>query len=211
MADYQKKSTNLGVSFTNDLLPTISVVPWTISNGLSTITCKKIPITLTNDVYMLSCNVTNRNNASNTRTNPIKVRIILTNMDESSSQVIEFPTTIPIGQTKHFEVVFQQNAPIGYNGIYFQITDGMGDITSSDDVLDIVIDRFCTVNEVSLLKGVKRLGVQGPPHMWVVLNDQGLRINHSGVFELMSEDLDINFVGFIPQTDDDFFLVDYTI
>ena len=69
--------------------------------------------------------------------------------------------------------------------------------------------EFCSVNEMTEFRNVKRLGVQGPPHMWMMINDQGIRIGRSGTFELLTEGLTIDFVGFMPQAND-FFLVDYT-
>ena len=203
MADLQKKSSELG-TFTNDISGTISVSDWYVRTGMYNIKCKKIGWTVGFNKYLLCCKLTN------SHTVPIRVKIYIgTNNGYGIQQVLESSVSIGVGEEKLVEMAFAKNAPLNtYDGIYFQIIDTTG-ISDTDDVLSVVIDKFYSVNEMTEFRNVKRLGIQGPPHMWMMINDQGIRIGRSGTFELLTEDLTIDFVGFMPQAND-FFLVDYT-
>ena len=199
MADLQKKSSELG-TFTNDISGTVSVSDWDVKTG------KKINWTVGSNKYLLCCKLTNSHTA------PIRVKIYIgtNNGYGGIQQVLESSVSIGIGEEKLVEMAFAKNTSSNtYDGIYFQIIDDTRGISNSDDVLSVVIDKFYSVNEMTEFRNVKRLGVQGPPHMWMMINDQGIRIGRSGTFELLTEGLTIDFVGFMPQAND-FFLVDYT-
>lgn len=205
MADLQKKSSELG-TFTNDISGTVSVSDWDVKTGIYNIRCKKINWTVGSNKYLLCCKLTNSHTA------PIRVKIYIgtNNGYGGIQQVLESSVSIGIGEEKLVEMAFAKNTSSNtYDGIYFQIIDDTRGISNSDDVLSVVIDKFYSVNEMIEFRHVRRLGVQGPPHMWMMINDQGIRIGRSGTFELLTEDLTIDFVGFMPQAND-FFLVDYT-
>ena len=207
MADLQKKSSELGI-FTNDISSTISVSDWDVKTGIYNIKCKKIGWIVGSNKYLLCCKLTNSHTA------PIRVKIYIgtNNGYGGIQQVLESSVSIGVGEEKLVEMAFAKNAPLNtypYDGIYFQIIDDTTGISNTDDVLGVVIDKFCSVNEMTEFRNVKRLGVQGPPHMWMMINDQGIRIGRSGTFELLTEGLTIDFVCFIPQAND-FFLFDYT-
>lgn len=162
-----------------------------------------------------------RNNYANVI---LRVKIsILNNAD--TEQVLEKSVVVgPNGGEKVFETIFKPNSDIQYNKIYFQI-ENIADVRGlSSFGLEIVKDDPADIdkkknpilrkltNKINNLGGstqLARFGVQGPPLMWMAVNDQGIRVGRAGIFELMTDKLEMDFIGFMPDAGE-VFLVDYT-
>lgn len=55
---------------------------------------------------------------------------------------------------------------------------------------------------------LEKIGVQGPSGLLMCINREEIRIGRFEIYEMLS-DIKINYVGFIPKKEDDFFIMDY--
>ena len=64
------------------------------------------------------------------------------------------------------------------------------------------------INSINLPYPLKKIGIQGAPYLPVWINNNCIRLNKNGIYELHNG-IDITSVGVFPDANNSFFLIDY--
>lgn len=116
----------------------------------------------------------------------------------------------------YFETIISPNS--NYNQLLWEMKRQYIDFTTSERtgtngrISKIVIQFFGRIdnkmpNLPNGINSLSKVGIQGPPAMLMCINGEEIRIGKSGVYEI-NDSVQINFLGFIPTTND-YFIVDY--
>jgi len=154
----------------------------------------------------------------------ITVRLVNTEKTEDNVQTIE-SIEIAAGNTNDystFELVLSPNDNHTYNQIYFELNRELVDYNMKHEdntygrVIKITIDRLDEIyNVIDYLQTsidnkntLKQIGVQGPPGLLMSINGEAIRIGRSGLYEI-NNGINTNFIGFIIENNEKYFILDY--
>ena len=154
----------------------------------------------------------------------ITVRLVNTEKTEDNVQTIE-SIEIAAGNTNDystFELVLSPNDNHTYNQIYFELNRELIDYNTLNTdgtygrKIILTIDNLSEIyNVINFLqtsienKGVlKQIGVQGPPGLLMSINGEAIRIGRSGLYEI-NNGINTNFIGFIIENNEKYFILDY--
>lgn len=154
----------------------------------------------------------------------ITVRLINTTKEKDNIQTIK---TIEVSEGANedystFEIIISPNDNHSYNQIYFELNRELIDYTTRDEEgiygrkMNIEVERLDEIyNVIDFLNPaidnkevLKQIGVQGPPGLIMSINGEEIRIGRSGLYEINNGVL-INFIGFIIEEDEKYFILDY--
>lgn len=154
----------------------------------------------------------------------ITVRLVNTEKTEDNVQTIE-SIEIAAGNTDDystFELVLSPNDNHTYNQIYFELNRELVDYNMQHEdgtygrIIKIAIDRLDEIyNVIDYLQTsidnkntLKQIGVQGPPGLLMSINGEAIRIGRSGLYEI-NNGINTNFIGFIIENNEKYFILDY--
>lgn len=215
--NYQKKSTDFSTSF--ETIEHTNVIPdsyLSAYNGNAAIMIKQFKYNKSfvyGQVYHIELEIDNQNNIY-----AKTLKIFLASDSGDVVQNIQKDIVIPSSQKIYLSLFFSPNAPesaIKYESINFELTRDMDYDTDLTD-FNIVISNISVINNCidDFTTVPTRLGIVGAPGLDFILNKQHFKLNDTGVFEILSDNIVLNFIGFAPNRHnkmDKFFLIDYTI
>ena len=154
----------------------------------------------------------------------ITVRLVNTEKTEDNVQTIESIEIAAgnINDYSTFELILSPNDTHTYNQIYFELNRELVDynMKHEDDtygrIIRIAIDRLDEIyNVIDYLQTsidnkntLKQIGVQGPPGLLMSINGEAIRIGRSGLYEI-NNGVNTNFIGFIIENNEKYFILDY--
>ena len=154
----------------------------------------------------------------------ITVRLVNTEKTEDNVQTIESIEIAAgnINDYSTFELILSPNDTHTYNQIYFELNRELVDynMKPEDDtygrIIRIAIDRLDEIyNVIDYLQTsidnkntLKQIGVQGPPGLLMSINGEAIRIGRSGLYEI-NNGVNTNFIGFIIENNEKYFILDY--
>ena len=149
--------------------------------------------------------------------------------DQQQQQIIdEFKVEQGEGYT-YFETIIAPNTT--YDQIVWQLRRTILDYSIQEDatenirvgrIMQIEIENYAKIKNVidflqqnyTNLKGLAKIGVQGPPSLLMCINGEQIRIGKSGIYEL-NNGIAVSFIGFIPKESTtssdglDYFIMDF--
>ena len=149
--------------------------------------------------------------------------------DQQQQQIIdEFKVEQGEGYT-YFETILAPNTT--YDQIVWQLRRTILDYSIQEDangnirigrIMQIGIESYAQIKNVidflqqnyTNLKGLAKIGVQGPPSLLMCINGEQIRIGKSGIYEL-NNGIAVSFIGFIPKESTtssdglDYFIMDF--
>ena len=121
-----------------------------------------------------------------------------------------------------FEIIISPNS--SYNQIIWQMQREYVDYITKETidgetydgrVAIIQVNTFGqVVNVINSLQinsqdiALSKVGIQGPPSLLMCINGEQIRIGKNGIYEI-NNSIQITFLGFIPKSASDYFIVDY--
>lgn len=122
----------------------------------------------------------------------------------------------------YYEIIISPSDVHSYNQIIFEIN--RKPIDTKEEYFDSVtgtygrkaeiqIEQFAEIKNIIDLLGIsssmlKQIGVQGKSGLLMSINGEEIRVGRSGLYEI-NNGINITFIGFISNSDDDNFLLDY--
>lgn len=121
-----------------------------------------------------------------------------------------------------FELIIAPNS--AYNQLIWQMQRDVLDYTTQE-IIDgetfngrtaiINVETFSEiVNTIDSFQigsqstALSKVGIQGPPSLLMCINGEQIRIGKNGIYEI-SNSVQITFLGFIPKSASDYFIIDY--
>lgn len=121
-----------------------------------------------------------------------------------------------------FELIIAPNS--AYNQLIWQMQRDVLDYTTQE-IIDgetfngraaiIDVETFSEiVNTIDSFQinsqntALSKVGIQGPPSLLMCINGEQIRIGKNGIYEI-SNSIQITFLGFIPKSASDYFIIDY--
>lgn len=135
------------------------------------------------------------------------VKLTLQNQDATDIQKVAtyiVPAATDLITENLYETIF---VPLtnNYSTIAFEAS-GL-DLAVED--IDLKIYRIENILNLISIASLVRLGIQAVPGQMFCINGEGLRVGPNGLYELNHSDIIIDFVGFIPTSNNDNFILDY--
>ena len=159
----------------------------------------------------------------NTQKFSLKLSISDTQDEEHQQTIEDFTVNTGTG-IQYFQIIIAPNAT--YNQILWQLKRTYIDYTSPNSrgttgrLMDIQVDELTILENVvtflgqqvsdeERLKSLKKIGVQGPPSLLMCINGEQIRIGKSGIYEITNPGIAVSFIGFVPKTNEDYFIMDF--
>lgn len=121
-----------------------------------------------------------------------------------------------------FELIIAPNS--AYNQLIWQMQRDVLDYTTQETIdgetfngrVPIInVETFSEiVNTIDSFQinsqntALSKVGIQGPPSLLMCINGEQIRIGKNGIYEI-SNSIQITFLGFIPKSASDYFIIDY--
>lgn len=135
------------------------------------------------------------------------VKVTLQNQDATDIQKIatyRVPAATDLVTENLYETIF---VPLTNN--YSTIVFEASELNLTVEDIDLKVYRIENILNLISITSLVRLGVQAVPGQMFCINGEGLRVGPSGLYELNHSDIIIDFIGFIPTSNNDNFILDY--
>lgn len=168
--------------------------------------------------YYIRFKINKRNDSEQT----INIRLVNTTKEKDNIQTVKTITVEKGSGSATFELILSPNDIHSYNEIYFELVRELIDYnieidkTTKGRILNITIERcddICNIinilsSSIENQESLKKIGVQGPPGLLMVINGEEIRIGRSGIYEI-NRKVNISSIGFIVENNDKYFILDY--
>ena len=146
----------------------------------------------------------------------IRLKLRDTQATEDNEQLIEiFEIGAGDGETVPLEIIIAPNN--SYNQIVWELQRTTDDYRKTSRQIQIEIKEFAQLINImgrltannSNVRYLTKIGIQGPPSLLTCINREQIRLGKNGIYELNNNKIKITYIGFVPRSLIDYFILDF--
>jgi len=146
----------------------------------------------------------------------IRLKLRDTQATEDNEQLIEiFEIGAGDEETVPLEIIIAPNN--SYNQIVWELQRTTDDYRKTSRQIQIEIKEFAQLINImgrltannSNVRYLTKIGIQGPPSLLTCINREQIRLGKNGIYELNNNKIKITYIGFVPRSLIDYFILDF--